>query len=273
MERQTVVITGSTRGIGYGLAAEFLKLGHNVVVTGRSREAVDRALAGLRSPEAVLGQVCDVRSFESSQALWDAAVARFGRVDLWINNAAVATDHLLFAELPPEQIAATIDTNLAGTMFGTRVALAGMLRQGGGRIYTFEGFGSNDMTSPGLAVYGATKRAIRYLTAAVAKECRGTPVLVGALSPGMVPTDLLLYSSRGNDPEQWARARRMMNILADRVETVTPWLAQQALANQKQGATIEWLTRGKALRRFLMAPFVRRDLMSELESRDSVVVR
>lgn len=273
MSRQTIVVTGSTRGIGHGLAVQFLKLGHNVVVTGRSREAVDRAINALRPADAVLGETCDVRSFESNQALWNAAVARFGRVDMWINNAAIATDHLLFAELPDRQISATIDTNLAGTMFGTRVALAGMLRQGSGRIYAFEGFGSNDMTSPGLAVYGATKRAIRYFTAAVAKEYRGSPVLIGALSPGMVPTDLLLYSSKGSDPVQWERAKRMMNILADRVETVTPWLAQQALANQRQGATIEWLTRGKAMRRFLMAPFTRRDLMSELESRSDVVVR
>jgi NAD(P)-dependent dehydrogenase (short-subunit alcohol dehydrogenase family) len=273
MSRQTIVITGSTRGIGYGLAAEFLKLGHNVVVTGRSEEAIARARRGLGSPEAVLGQVLDVRSFDANQAVWDAAVGRFGRVDMWINNAAIATDHLLLAQCPPEQISATVDTNLTGTIFGTRVALAGMLKQGAGRIYTFEGFGSNDMTSPGLAVYGSTKRAIRYFTAAVAKENKDKPVLIGALSPGMVPTDLLLYSSKGSDPAQWERARRMMNILADRVETVTPWLAREALANERQGATIAWLTRGKAARRFLMAPFTRRDLMSELESRSDIVVR
>jgi short-subunit dehydrogenase len=148
-----------------------------------------------------------------------------------------------------------------------------MLNQGGGRIYTFEGFGSNDMTSPGLTVYGTTKRAIRYFTASVAKEYKGSPVLIGALSPGMVPTDLLLYSSKSRDAAEWSKAKRLMNILADKVETVTPWLAKQALANQEQGATIEWLTRGKAFRRFLSAPFVKRDLLSELEARDNIVVR
>jgi NAD(P)-dependent dehydrogenase (short-subunit alcohol dehydrogenase family) len=273
MTAQTIVVTGSTRGIGRGLAVEFLKRGHNVVVTGRTPAAVEAAVAELKALGPVLGQPCDVRSPESNQAVWDAGVARFGRIDMWICNAAIATDHLALAELPVEQIAATIDTNLAGTMYGTRVALAGMLKQGGGRIYTFEGFGSNDMTSPGLAVYGTTKRALRYFTAAVAKEYAGSPVLVGSLSPGMVPTDLLLYSSRGRDPAEWAKAKRIMNILADRVETVTPWLAEQALANAKQGAQIEWLTRGRALRRFLAAPFVRRDLISELEARGDPVVR
>lgn len=273
MGGQVVVITGSTRGIGRGLAVEFLRRGHSVVVTGRSAAAVARAAAELGALGPVLGQVLDVRSLEANQATWDGAVARFGRVDIWICNAAIATDHLPFGELPGEQIAATLGTNLTGTLYGTRVALAGMLRQGGGRIYTFEGFGSNDMMSPGLTVYGSTKRAIRYFTAAIAREYAGSPVLVGALSPGMVPTDLLIYSSRSDDPAQWARTKRMMNILADRVETVTPWLVEQALANRRQGARIEWLTRGKALRRFLMAPFVKRDLISEIERQGNITVR
>lgn len=273
MNQQTVVVTGSTRGIGRGLAVEFLKRGHNVVVTGRSQQAVDAAVAQLKALGPVIGQTCDVRSLASNQAVWDAGVARFGRIDVWICNAAVATDHLLLAELPEDQITATVETNLTGTLFGARVALAGMLKQGGGRFYTFEGFGSNDMTSPGLAVYGATKRALRYLTSALAAEYKGTPVIVGSLSPGMVPTDLLIYSSKGDDPAQWARAKRMMNILADKVETVTPWLAEQALANTKQGGRIEWLTKGKAMQRFLMAPFVKRDLISEIEAKGKPVVR
>lgn len=270
---QTIVITGSTRGIGRGLAESFLAGGHQVVVSGRGQDAVNRAVSELSPPERVLGQPCDIRSLAALQALWDAAVARFGRVDVWINNAAIATDRMLLAELPGDQIQATVDTNLSGSIYGTRVALAGMLRQGGGRIYLFEGFGSDGMCSPGLTVYGTTKRALRYFTQSVAKEYRDSPVLIGSLSPGMVPTDLLLYSSRGEDAKEWERARRIMNILGDSVETVTPWLAEQALANQKQGARIAWLTRGKALRRFLSPGYRRRRLVEEFEARGEPVVR
>jgi NAD(P)-dependent dehydrogenase (short-subunit alcohol dehydrogenase family) len=262
---QTIVVTGSTRGIGKGLAADFLRRGHNVVVTGRTRGAVDRAVQDLGGGERVLGIPCDVRSFPAVQAVWDAAVARFGRVDVWINNAALATDRLLLAEVPPEQIALTIDTNLTGSLYGARVALAGMVRQGGGRLYFFEGFGSNDMVAPGLTVYATTKRALTYLTRSLAREYRDTPVLVGSLSPGMVVTDLLVSSSRLQDKAQWARAKRLMNILADPVEVVTPWLAGQALDNTRQGARIEWLTRGKAALRFLGAAFRRRDIISPYE--------
>ena len=273
MSKQVIVVTGSTRGIGRGLAVEFLRLGHSVVVTGRGATAVTAAVTELQKLGPVLGQTLDVRSLQANQAVWDAAVARFGRVDMWINNAAIATDHVLLGELPGDQIAATVDTNLTGAMYGTRVALAGMLRQGSGRIYMFEGFGSNDMTSPGLAVYGATKRALTYFTAAVAGEYKDSPVIIGSLSPGMVPTDLLLYSSKGNDPAQWARAKKLMNILADPVEVVTPWLAEQALAASRQGVKIEWLTRGKALRKFLMAPFRKRDIISPIEAQGRAVVR
>ena len=262
---QTIVVTGSTRGIGRGLAAEFLKRGHRVVVTGRSHASVDPAVAELSKLGDVLGQPCDVADLAACQALWDRAVERFGRVDVWINNAALAPDHGLFADLEGAQIGATVDTNLTGTMYGTQVALKGMLSQGGGKIYTFEGFGSNGMTNPGLAVYGATKYAVRYFTDALAKEYAESPVLIGSLSPGMVPTDLLIYSSRSQDAKQWEKSKRVMNILGDKVETVTPWLVEQALANDKNGARIEWLTKGKAMRRFLLPGYKNRHIVEDYE--------
>lgn len=268
MTKQTIVITGSTRGIGKGLAHEFLKRGHNVVITGRGQEAVNRAVAELEQLGPALGMPCDVRSFAAVQAVWDAAVARFGRVDMWINNAAVATENKLTAELDADQISSTIDTNLTGAVFGTRVAVAGMLKQGGtGRIYMFEGFGSNGMARPGLAVYGATKRALRYYTAAVAQEYKDSPVLIGSLSPGIVITDLLIYSSKNENPEKWAKSKRILNVLGDTVDVVTPWLAERALANQKQGAMIAWLTGPKSFGRFMSPGRWKRDIISEAEAR------
>lgn len=111
----------------------------------------------------------------------------------------------------------------------------------------------------GLALYGTSKAGLAYLTRSLAGETKGTPVIVGGLRPGMVLTELITkeYESR---PEEWERFKRILNILADRVETVTPWLAERVLANTKNGVTISWLTRRKALSRFLMAPFRKRRL-------------
>ena len=78
----------------------------------------------------------------------------------------------------------------------------------------------------------------------------------------MVTTEFLTapYEDR---PEDWERAKRIFNILADKVETVTPWLAQKVLANRRTGVRFNWLTRGKVMARFLMAPFRQRDLFAE----------
>ena len=154
---------------------------------------------------------------------------------------------------------AVVETNLLGAMYGARVAVSEMLVQGYGSLYNMEGLGSDGRQVSGLTLYGTTKSAVSYLTDALVQETRGTPLIVGALSPGMVVTNFLIgqYEDR---PEEWERAKRIFNILADRVETVTPWLARKLLANQKTGIRITWLTRAKATYRFLVAPFRRREL-------------
>ena len=257
-----VVITGSTRGIGFGLADAFLALGCGVTISGRTQGNVDKAaaeLAARHGVDRILGQACDVTQPDQVQALWDAAKARFGRVDIWINNAGLGTAMKDFWDHLPEEIEGLVTTNVVGAMFGARVALKGMREQGFGALYNVEGLGSDGRRMAGLTLYGNTKYALAYLTDALARETRGTPFLVGALRPGMVLTGLLTDRLPA-DPEERERARRAFNLLADRVEVVTPWLAQKVLANRKSGVRLTWMTTGKLLSRFLMAPFRKRDL-------------
>jgi NAD(P)-dependent dehydrogenase (short-subunit alcohol dehydrogenase family) len=259
---KSIVITGSTRGIGYGLADSFLALGCGVTVSGRVLANVERAVARLSSrheTESVFGHPCDVTRFEQVQALWDAARSRFGKIDIWINNAGIGHFQTDFWEHEPEQITAVVETNLVGAMYGARVALGGMLEQGFGSLYNMEGLGSDGRKVEGLTLYASTKAGLRYLTDALVQETQGTPLVVGALSPGMVVTDLLTqqYEER---PEDWESAKRIFNILGDRVETVTPWLARKVLANDKTGVRIVWLTRRKSIGRFLTAPLRKRNL-------------
>jgi NAD(P)-dependent dehydrogenase (short-subunit alcohol dehydrogenase family) len=262
---KTIVITGSTRGIGHGLAEEFLKQGCQVVISGRRRESVDKAVAELaarHAAERLLGRACDVSALAEVQALWETARERFGRVDVWINNAGITNPHVPLAELDEAAVREVVNTNLIGAIHGCQVALRGMREQGGGQIYNMEGFGSDGRIGEGLALYGSTKAALRYLTRSLVRETRDTPVQVCFLSPGMVMTDLWEDLYRGQ-PDKWAKTKRIVNILGDRVETVTPWLAARVLANDKAGAHIQWLTNGKAFGRFLSAPFKKRDLFAE----------
>ena len=257
-----VVITGSTRGIGHGLADSFLALGCGVVISGRTVKVIEEVRADLSlryGAERVFGHPCDVTDFEQVEALWNKAQGHFGNVDIWINNAGISHAQMEFWKHTPEEIRAVVQTNLMGMMHGCVVALQGMLEQGFGSIYNMQGLGSDGRQMKGLTLYGSTKYGVAYLTTGLVKETKGTAVVVGSLSPGMVVTDLLTsqYQER---PEEWEQAKRIFNILADRVETVTPWLAERVLANKKSGARIEWLNGRKMAWRFLSAPFRKRDL-------------
>jgi len=259
-----IVITGGTRGIGLGLARAFLDRGCEVAFCGRTKESVDQALTALRSEHSegdrVLGIACDVTDRARTQELWDRAAASYGRIDHWINNAGVSTTRGPLWQLPAAQLEAVTGINLLGVMNGSAVAVAGMRAQGGGTLWNMEGLGSDGRAVPGLAPYGATKRAVTYLTGALAKELKGGPVKAAHLSPGMVVTDLLMQDY---DPAELAKAKKIFNILADRVETVTPWLADQVLAGARNGGRVAWLTRRKAAARFATAPLSKRDLFED----------
>lgn len=262
---KTVVITGSTRGIGRGLAEAFLARGCKVVISGRSAAAVEKTVAELSVKHAgrVEGAACEISRVEQIEGLWRAACEKFQRVDVWINNAGISIHRGPLHEAKAADLEAIVDTNLTGVLLANRVVIAAMLKQGGGQVWNMEGFGSNGMTQPGMAPYGCTKRAITYLNAAMQKELKGSPVHVCTLSPGIVVTDLLTgdYDLKS---EAWAKAKKVLNILGDTVETVTPWLADQVLASNKPGAKVAWLTTGKALVRFMTAGFNKRDLFEKL---------
>jgi len=262
---KVVVITGGTRGIGFGLVREFLKRDCKVVFCGRSQASADKALAQLTAEFGaadVLGVPCDISDGAQLQALWDAATQRFGRVDIWINNAGIGNRMRPVWEVDEAELRDVIDTNLTGSMLAARVAIRGMMAQpDGGHFYLMEGFGSSGSLRVGMSPYGTTKYAIRYLSKALAAEVKGTKVKASALSPGIVTTDFL--PNGYDNPADFERAKRIFNILGDKVETVTPYLTEKVLANDKSGARIEWLTPPKVLLRFLTARFNKRDLFSE----------
>jgi NAD(P)-dependent dehydrogenase (short-subunit alcohol dehydrogenase family) len=126
-----------------------------------------------------------------------------------------------------------------------------------------EGHGSDGRIMKGLSVYGAAKRALRYVAQALAVEAKGTGVLVGALCPGIMVTDFTLSRLDRGDPAAWERAKKVFNILADRPETVAAFLVPRILAARRSGALIAWLTGPKIMSRFMTAGFARRRVMPD----------
>jgi NAD(P)-dependent dehydrogenase (short-subunit alcohol dehydrogenase family) len=267
---KTVVITGSTRGIGFGLADAFLKLGCNVIISGRTQKAVDEAVNTLTKNEnskKILGLTCDVHDWQQVQMLWDAAVKQFEQVDIWINNAGVAASDTPAWEYSPDQIDSVVDTNIKGTMNGACIAVKGMLAQGHGAIYSLEGLGSdNGRHVKGQTIYGMSKAALRYFDDSLALELKGFPVISGAILPGMVLTDMVMSDYR-KDPKRLEKIKFIFNIIANLPEDVTPVLAKKVLANTKHGARIHFSSTATLFGRFLLAPFRKRDIVSEAMKR------
>jgi NAD(P)-dependent dehydrogenase (short-subunit alcohol dehydrogenase family) len=257
MRAKVVVVTGATRGIGLGLAKELLARDARVVICGRSQESVDKALAELGGGEAVTGIPCDVSKPDDLRALWEHAVATYGKVDHWVNNAGMSLPRKPLVDLTEAEIDRILAVNLGGVIHGTAIPLRGMAAQGFGLVWNMEGFGSGGQMSEMMSVYGATKRALNYFTESMAKDLKGKPYGIALVSPGIVKTDLLVEDYAGQ-PEMWEKSKKFFNILGDTVEDVTPVLAEGILNDGKNGGKVEWLTRAKASGRFFQAFVLRK---------------
>ncbi len=254
-----IVITGGSRGIGYGLAQEFLNRNHRVMISGRNPATLVEARDKLHS-DTGNAQIdfctSDVTRSADIRKLWKHAT-RHGKVDIWINNAGVGQDTSLLAEMDEQMINNIIETNIKGLMLCCRIVTEKMLDQGTGAIYNMEGFGSDGRKMARMSVYGTSKNAVHYFTKVLALETKEQPLLVGSISPGMVVTSMLTDPVKTNS-EINRDALKVFHILADRVETIAPFLVRKVLANKKHGASIRWLNAWKITGRFIRNIFVKR---------------
>ena len=122
-----VVITGSTKGIGFGYAREFLKRGNNVCIAGRHAMEVVKAVETLNKEAAdgakAIGQPCEVSDVCQVQALWDRAASTFGKVDIWVNNAGFARTGVSRLQHTADEIKSMVESNVIGTINGSQVAV------------------------------------------------------------------------------------------------------------------------------------------------------
>jgi NADP-dependent 3-hydroxy acid dehydrogenase YdfG len=249
----TAVITGGTKGIGFGLAQAFRSRGFDVVISGRTDASVADALGRLEEAPGsgrVVGRPTDGADAEQVQALWDQAVADLGRVDYWVNNAGVAHTVHRAVDLSPADTDEMVTSNMLGTIHGSQVALRGMTAQGGGKLFTMLGGGADGKVRPGMAVYGATKSGLKYFCDALIKESTGGPVLVGTLSPGLVVTEGMIREAHVMGADEWAKQRKVMNILCNHVEDVAPFLVDRMIAAEKHGTFIRRMSNLELAKRF-----------------------
>lgn len=239
-----VVITGGSRGLGYALADRFLALGDSVVLASRSAEGVAQAERSLRQKHPageVHSMAVDVAQAEQQDALARLCVEKFGRLDIWVANAALSQGEKLdIADTPPEAIASAVATNLTGSIFSARAAMKVMRQQPeGGKLFLVDGTGAWGNATPGNVAYGATKRGLTQLVKSLEAETKKScpQVKVHICSPGMMVTDLLKASGAGN-----LRALKFFNILAELPNTTADWLVPRMRGVTGTGKYFKFLT-------------------------------
>jgi NAD(P)-dependent dehydrogenase (short-subunit alcohol dehydrogenase family) len=188
---QVVLITGALTGIGRATAVAFAKDGARLVVSGR-HEQVGQSLADeLRGLGAEVDFVrADVRQDDKVGDLVDRTVARFGRLDVLVNNAGTEGVPGPVAEQTAESYAETFNTNVLGTMLGMKHALRVMRAQGQGSVVNVSST-MGHKGAPGASVYTASKHAVEGLTKSAALEAAAFGVRVNAVAPGPVETGML----------------------------------------------------------------------------------
>ena len=195
VEEQVVVITGASSGIGRETARRLAERGAKVVLAARNQEALEEVR---REIEQMGGEahvvVTDVSDFSQVAALGQAAIARYGRIDTWVNNAAVSV-YATVRDTRVEEMERTIQVNLLGQMYGTKVALEQMIFQGGGTIINV-GSVEGRRALPLQSAYAASKHGIKGFTEALRMELiqEKIPVDVVLVMPASMNTPLFTHA-------------------------------------------------------------------------------
>jgi 2-dehydro-3-deoxy-L-rhamnonate dehydrogenase (NAD+) len=190
---KTGIVTGSARGIGRAIAERLAREGATVVIADVD-EATARATAA-EIGEAASAYPLDVTSVES----WDGAVAAatdaWEKVDILVNNAGIAGRSAPAWEISPEEWQQVIAIDLTGVFYGCRAVLPGMIGQGYGRIVNISSIAGKE-GNPNASPYSAAKSGVIGLTKSIAKEVATKGVIVNAITPAVIETEILKQVSQ-----------------------------------------------------------------------------
>ncbi len=185
---KTVLVTGSTRGIGKAIAVEFAKRGANVVITGRNKGTAEIVAENIKNEFGVEAYGCKLDFAEDVPQQWKEIEKVAGNVDILVNNAGLTRD-TLFIRMKDEDWEEVINANLTGTFKITKLVVKGMMKKKWGRIINISsvvGFTGN----AGQVNYATTKAGLIGFTKSLAKELASRNITVNAVAPGFIETDM-----------------------------------------------------------------------------------
>ncbi len=183
---KNALVTGSTRGIGRSIAETLAKAGARVAVVGRDLQKAQEAAAAVGN--GAQGFACDVTDTAAIAKLVSDVEAAFGSIDILVNNAGITRDNLVM-RLKDEDWDAVIDANLRGAFAAIRAVSRGMMKKRSGRIINISSI-IGLIGNKGQANYAASKAGLIALTKSVAKELGSRNILVNAIAPGFIETEM-----------------------------------------------------------------------------------
>ncbi|WP_257818616.1 3-oxoacyl-ACP reductase FabG [Burkholderia glumae] len=189
LDKQVAIVTGASRGIGRAIALELARSGATVIGTATSEagaQAISAAFA--EAGAAGRGAVLDVNDAAAGEALIEATVKEFGRLDVLVNNAGITQDQLAM-RMKDDDWDAVIDTNLKSVFRLSRAVLRPMMKARGGRIINITSV-VGSLGNPGQANYAAAKAGVAGLTRALAREIGSRGITVNCVAPGFIDTDM-----------------------------------------------------------------------------------
>lgn len=188
---KVVVVTGASSGIGRQIARQFYEQGASLALCSRSVQRLRAAVSDLAPADdpRVMLMAADTADPASLYAFAGGVTARFGRVDVWVNNAGIE-DPCPTVEMTPERFDAVANTNFRGYYFGSQCAARDMLRRKAPGVIVNIGSVNAVTVVTGQAVYAATKAAISQMTKSMAREWARDGIRVNCVAPGSIPTGI-----------------------------------------------------------------------------------
>lgn len=191
---KVVVITGASSGLGESTARHLAALGAKVVLAARRTERLEAIAAEIRAAGgSALAVTTDVSVQTQVQALADAAIAHYGRIDVMVNNSGLMAIAPM-AQARIDEWDRMIDINIKGVLYGIAAVLPQMQKQGSGQIINIASVAGIKVFSPGGTVYSGTKFAVRAISEGLRHEVGGS-IRVTLISPGAVDSELKHGSS------------------------------------------------------------------------------
>lgn len=204
----------------------------------------------------------DISEPNTAELLFHKTQEKFGKVDIWINNAGVSNLYIDTIKQEYNSIKTIVDINITSLIHSSIVVADLMEKQGFGKIFNLEGLGSDGRTIDKMALYGTTKSAVAYFSKSFAKELKGSKVQLGTISPGMVITDLVVDNAKAGNPEERKQMLKIFNILGETTETASKFLAPRILNSNRNYDRIKFLTGRKVMARFFGSLFQTRTVLT-----------